>query len=440
MSERTTMDPFETRLTALIDAHTAPAERPVDALAVARAAMVAGTRRSSTGGIGIRFIGTERRRVWLLALVAIGVLAALVAVGIGNLPTSREPTIDKLVYSDPKIGLVLQDPPGSTPKVIVPASGPAGKEPPCFPSDVLAVGTGCWSWIALSSSGRFVALHAEVASVTSILTLDGHEVAHFYDGQGGPVRWSPVEDVIAVSFGVELRIVDPNGLVSKRIPVPMDMKSIHGWSPDGRHVVVQAKDVPDLWAVDVASGESVRLTDTPTVNEQESDWSADGLIAYTADCGDAWTPDGPCPSSLWTVRPDGSDRRRLTPEDEDGPTWPIWAPDGKHLAYTDFSKADTGAVVNGVVYMIDTDGSNPRQITTFDSGFAGVLDWSPDGSTIVVSYLRHTRSIGEIEAADTWIIGADGSNPRILVPGTIYVDQVWASADDKSMSTASPRQ
>jgi hypothetical protein len=432
------MDPFETRLTALIDAHTAPAERPVDALAVARAAMAAaGTSRWSTGGI--RFVGIDRRRAWLLAIVSLGVLAVLVAVGIGNRPTSREPTIDQLVYSDAKIGLVLEDPPGSTPKAIVPASGPGGEAPPCFPSDVLAVRSGCWSWGALSSSGRFVALHAEAASVTSILTLDGHEVAHFYDGQGGPARWSPVEDVMAINFGVELRIVDPNGQVTKRIPVPINIKSVQGWSPDGRHVVVQARDVPELWAVDVVSGESVRLTDTPTINEQESDWSPDGLIAYTADCGDSWTPDGPCPSSLWTVRPDGSDRRRLTPEDEYGPTWPTWAPDGKHLAYSGGTKADTAADVNYVVYMIDADGSNPRQITTFDSGFAGVLDWSPDGSTIVVSQVHQTRSTGEVETADTWIMGADGSNPRILVPGTIYVDQVWASGDNRSMSTASPR-
>jgi hypothetical protein len=36
------MDPFEARLSALIDTHTAPADRTVDAGAMARAAIAAG--------------------------------------------------------------------------------------------------------------------------------------------------------------------------------------------------------------------------------------------------------------------------------------------------------------------------------------------------------------------------------------------------------------
>lgn len=429
MSERTTMDPFETRLAALIQAHTAKAERPVDALAVARAAMAAGGARRTSHG-GIRFVGMERRWASLLALVALGLLAALALAGIGSRPTSREPTIEKVVYVDPKVGLVLEDPPGPTPKVIVPASGlPGGGAAPCFSSDVLAGRWACWSWVALSPSGRYVAVRAAAASIIIILTLDGHEVAHLFELQDGQVRWSPVEDVMAISGGTELHIVDPDGQVIKRIPLPVNIKSVHGWSPDGRHVIVQAKDVPELWAVDVAAGESVRLTDTPTVNEQESDWSPDrSLVAYASDCGDAWTPDGPCPWSIWTVRPDGSDRRRLTPDDGYVSMWPIWAPDGKHLAYTQGPADPADAVVDGTVYVIDADGSNPRRITTFDSGFAGVLGWSPDGSTIIVGYVRQDRA-GGIEAVETWIMGADGSNPRVLVPGTIYVDQVWTSGD-----------
>ena len=440
MSERSTMDPFETRLAALIHTHTAPADQPVDALAVARTAIAAGGAHRSSNG-GIRFVAMERRRAWLVALVALGLLAALAIASIGSRPTSREPTIEKLVYVDPKVGLVLEDPPGSPPKVIVPANGPGGEAPPCFRSDVLAGRSGCWSWVALSPSGRYVALRATAASDTSILTLDGHEVAHFYDGQDGPVRWSPVEDVMAINAVVELHIVDPSGQITKRIPVPMSIKRVHGWSPDGRHVIVQGSDVFELWDVDVAASESVRLTDTPTVHEQDSDWSPDGsLVAYSSDCGDAWTPDGPCPWSLWTVRPDGSDRRRLTPDDQSMSTWPIWAPDGKHLAYTSGTKADAAAVGNGAVYVIDADGSNPRQITTFDSGFAGVLAWSPDGSTIVVAYARQDGANGKIEAVETWIMGADGSNPRILVPGTIYVDQVWSSGDHQPASNTSPHR
>jgi Tol biopolymer transport system component len=152
--------------------------------------------------------------------------------------------------------------------------------------------------------------------MTSVLALDGHEIAHFYDGQDGPVRWSPVDDVMAIDFGVELHLVDPGGHLLKRIPLPFDIEGVHGWSPDGHQVLVRIMDEFDLWAVDVDSGSSVRLTHTPAVHEQESDWSPDGsLIAYTADCGVPGRRTDRAPSSIWTVRHDGTDERRLTPDD-----------------------------------------------------------------------------------------------------------------------------
>ncbi len=436
MHEGTTMDTFETRLSVLIDAHTAPADRPVDAVAMARAAMAKGGARPLSIG-RVSFVGT-RRRTGLLALVAVGLLAGLAVAVIGSRPRSSEPTIEKLVYSDPRVGVLLQDPPGSPPRVIVDSDGPGGQVPPCFASDILTGRSACWSSIAVSPSGRYLAIHAGAASVTGIFTLDGREVSHFYDGEEGSVRWSPVEDEIAVSHGVELHVVDAGGQTTERIPLPFDIEGVHGWSPDGRQFLVRAMDAFDLWSVDVVSGKSVRLTDTPSVHEHESDWSQDGsLIAYTADCGDAWAPERPCPSSIWTVRPDGSDRRRLTPENGYAAMGPTWAPDGRHLAYT-HSSLYADNLGDGALYVIDADGSNPRRISTFDTGLASVMSWSPDGSTMVVGRAR-LNGAGGLEV-DTWIMGADGSDPRILVPATLYVDQVWASSGDQPAATAGPRQ
>jgi hypothetical protein len=437
MSERSKTDRFESRLSTLIDAHTAPAERPIDTMFVAREAMSAGGARRSSNG-AIRFFAAERRRTWLFALVVLGFLAALALAAIGTRPTTREPTIKTLVYVDPKVGLVVEDPPGSTPKVIVPANGPNREDPPCFSTESLAVPSACWSLVALSPSGRYLALHAGSVTLTSVVTNDGREVAHFYDGQDRPLRWSPVDDVMAINFGVELHIVDPGGRVLKRIPLPFDVEGVHGWSPDGQQVLVRAMDEFDLWAIDVDFGASVRLTHTPTVHEQESDWSPDGaLIAYSADCGDAWAPDITCPSSIWTVRSDGTGERRVTSDDGHVSMWPIWAPDGKHLAISQGLADGADPLGDANVYVIDPDGSDPRRITTFDSGFAGVLAWSPDSSTIVVAHVRLDPASGA-KVFETWLVGADGANPRILVPGTIYVDQAWESGEPAAGNTASP--
>jgi hypothetical protein len=435
MHEPTTMDAFETRLSAMIDAHTAPAERPIDALFVAREAMSTGSARGSSDR-AVRFFTRERRATWLVALVVIGLLTALALAVIGSRPTSREPSIKTLVYVDHQVGLLREDPPGSAAKVIVAASGPSREDPPCFTSESLAVPSACWSWVALSSSERYVALHAGSVSATSVLTLDGREIAHFYDGRDGGVDWSPVEDVMAISFGVELRLVDQDGQAIKRIPLPFDIEGVQGWSPDGRHVVVKAMDAFDIWTVDIDSGALVRLTDTPTIHEQESDWSRDGsLIAYTADCGESWAPDRPCPSSIWTVRPDGTDAQRLTPQDGSVTMGPVWAPDGRHLAYTQAWADPADPLGDANVYVINPDGSDPRRITTFDDGFAGVLAWSPDGSMIVVAHIGEDRVSGA-KTFETWIVGADGSDPRILVPGTIYVDQVWDSGEPAAATKA----
>jgi Tol biopolymer transport system component len=451
------MDPFETRLTQLLVERTEPAVRTIDALAVARTAMAgSGVRRSSTGGV--RFVGPAgfgRRRASLLALVTLGLLAALVVATIASQPTSSEPLIEKLFYVDPDVGLVLQDPPGSTPKVLVAGTrGGSPQGPSCFFTNALTGRSMCWSSIALAPSGRYLALQS-VGNFIDVLTIDGREVAHFADmGKGGPVRWSPVDDVMAVVTDAssirdetQLGIVDPDGTITKRITLSIEVKSLQGWSPDGRHVLVfgcapAAAEIAgaatcknggpgrwDVWAVDIAAGESVRLTDTPTVHELESDWSPDGSqIAYTTDCGDAWTPDGPCPWSIWTARPDGSDARRLTPDDQSVSSRPIWAPDGKRLAYTS-SRAPVDDKATGPVYTIDADGSNVHRVTELDAGENVVLGWSPDGSTMVVAHAIIDVAAERIEAMDTWLTDADGSDPRVLVPGTFDVDWTWVDPD-----------
>jgi Tol biopolymer transport system component len=129
----------------------------------------------------------------------------------------------------------------------------------------------------------------------------------------------------------------------------------------------------------------------------------------------------------------------LTPEDGHTARGPTWAPDGKHLAYTQGSLTQTSNLGNGTVYVSDAEGSNPRPVTTFDTGVAFVMDWSPDGSAIVVGHAR-SGSAGEFETIDTWIMGADGSDPRILVSGTIYTDEVWAPSSGRPASEVSPRQ
>lgn len=68
------------------------------------------------------------------------------------------------------------------------------------------------------------------------------------------------------------------------------------------------------------------------------------------------------PWEIWTVRPDGSDLRRLTQIQEDSPT-PAWSPDGKWIAFA----GEIG------IYLVDVEGRQTARITTRTSG--GGLTW-----------------------------------------------------------------
>ena len=105
---------------------------------------------------------------------------------------------------------------------------------------------------------------------------------------------------------------------------------------------------------------------------------------------------------IWAMRPDGSDRRRLTDAepprtDASGAGTPAWAPDGERLAYS-FSDQDAQRASN--IYVTGADGKEKRSLTT-GGGAAIDPSWSPDGKRIAFARFLSKRGI--------FVIGADGS-------------------------------
>jgi TolB protein len=72
---------------------------------------------------------------------------------------------------------------------------------------------------------------------------------------------------------------------------------------------------------------------------------------------------------IYVINSDGSDQRLLA----EGVTlrtgladchYPHWSPDGRHVAFMD----------NNTIFVIDADGTNPRKLLTWPSGYME-FDW-----------------------------------------------------------------
>jgi TolB protein len=116
-----------------------------------------------------------------------------------------------------------------------------------------------------------------------------------------------------------------------------------------------------------------------------------------------WDPAGGEHYKLHIVPADGSEPRRLTPEDSEiagAETGPAWSPDGQRLVFV-------GYVKDGVdLFVINADGSGLRNLTNQPAHYIQP-SWSPDGSRI--AFVNSTNDYASIA-----VINADGSGMREL--------------------------
>ncbi|HYM77662.1 MAG TPA: hypothetical protein VE377_16940 [Candidatus Dormibacteraeota bacterium] len=129
-------------------------------------------------------------------------------------------------------------------------------------------------------------------------------------------------------------------------------------------------------------------------------------------------------SEIALMNPDGSGINRLHVYGAD----PMLSPDGSKIVYC--SQRET---LYSQIYVMNSDGSNPKRLTNTRNGDACGPAWSPDGKRIAYYAFALTQPSRNPEI---WVMDADGSNPRKLIDHGL--DPSW-SPDGRTIAFASHR-
>jgi TolB protein len=213
------------------------------------------------------------------------------------------------------------------------------------------------------------------------------------------------------------------------------------WSPDGKLIAYRQNparsDESDIMVVSAQGGSPRNLTRSPGTADWSPAWSPDGkLIAFFSNRTGG--------NHIWTMKPDGSQPRRLTRSgflneypswSPDGrrivfqtarngefdvyvmrrnggsqrnlsrhparDQWASWSPDGRYIAF--MSERDG----SDDVFLIRPDGTGVKNVTRTPDLQESHPAWSPTGE---LTYTRHADT-GPIEV---WAADADGENARRL--------------------------
>jgi len=185
------------------------------------------------------------------------------------------------------------------------------------------------------------------------------------------------------------------------------------WSPDGTLVAFIrfiALEKTDVYLVRPDGSGLRNLTATNEADEGQPLWAPDGRAIAFARVSEAHPQD----SGIWLVRPDGTGLRQLTSGDDSAPRW---SPDGQTIAFDRYR-----GNLQYAIFTVRVDGRGLRGVTDF--GFVAVDQWSADGQSLLYE-----------GRGGVWTIRADGSGRRKLAKG----DRAAWSPDGKQLVFARTR-
>ena len=213
---------------------------------------------------------------------------------------------------------------------------------------------------------------------------------------------------ISTRSGMELHSVQADGSDDRTIPTPPGLPWLHAWAPDGSRIAVAifpgGGGERGIWVMNADGSNALQVASSENVSVPS--WSPDGsTIAYAA------RADGR--TEIHLVNPDGSSDRIVHAQGAEG-TFSIFSaqfsPDGTQILF------DRGTASGFDIFVMDTDGTNVRRVTTTGSDYDP--HWSPDGTQIVFTRQEVVDAGGRsVATSDIFVMKADGSDVRRLTNG-----------------------
>jgi hypothetical protein len=187
---------------------------------------------------------------------------------------------------------------------------------------------------------------------------------------------------LAFSAGADIWTIRPDGTGAVNLTNTdggVRNEEACAWSPDGRRIAFQASeaDGTNVYVMDADGGNVTRLTADNV--SQLPDWSPDGKrIVFNQG------------NAIAVMNADGSGVHRIT----DGAVpeaLPKWAPNGGRIAFISQREG------TNELWTMNPDGSDPRRLTP--GILVGSADWSPDSSQIAFEAPVLSQSLFTIGAA-----------------------------------------